>query len=158
MKRLRFRVYDKATHKMWIVGSNPHDCLDFDIKNNVIYRNYQTGETSKSDYVLMPYTGFEDENGNEIYIGDIVRYGGYLYEVIEELSTPNLIRLDKDYIDYDDFGKSIYGYDGKLKWCGQENDCIVSLYDIACNKNDVDECLDCQIVGNIYENGKLDYE
>ena len=134
MKRLRFRVYDKVANKMWIVGSNPHDCLDFDIKNNVIYRNYQTGETSKSDYVLMPYTGFEDENGNEIYIGDIVKYGEHLYEVVEELSTPSLVRLDKNFINHD---------------------YIVALYDIACNMNDVDKYLDCQIVGNIYENEEL---
>ena len=137
MKRLRFRVYDKATHKMWIVGSNPHDCLDFDKDDNVIYRNYQTGETSQSDYVLMQFTGFYDENGNRIYIGDIVKYGEHLYEVVEELATPSLVRLDKNYINYDDF---------------------VALYNIAYNMNDVDEYLDCQIVGNIYENGKLDYE
>lgn len=153
MKRLRFRVYDKVANKMWIVGSNPHDCLDFDRKNNVIYRNYQTGETSRSDYVLMPYTGFEDEYGNEIYIGDIVKYGEHLYQVVEELATPSLIRLDNYYIDYDDFEHTIYSCgDEEPSFQGFNADNIVSLYEIAINMSDVCGCLDCQIVGNIYEN------
>ena len=104
------------------------------------------------EVILMRFTGFETVD-DDIYVGDIVKYGEHYYKVVEHLNTSCLVRLNGDYIEYDDFEKSIYSCgESEPSFQGMNHDYIVSLFDIACNMNEIEEILDCEVVGNIYEN------
>jgi len=82
--------------------------------------------------ILMQYTGLKDKNGKEIYEGDIVRGP----------SEIDVVKWDV-YIDSDSHASS-----GFLLWgfrSIQKHPCDVSE----------DDPVDCEVIGNIYENPDL---
>lgn len=154
MNEFKFRAWHKEKKKMYQVVNlelmfHCVTCCELDDETTCRWTFYF------KEIELMKFTGFYDTYGKDIYVGDIVKYGKHLYRVTQELATPSLVRLDNDYIDYDDFEHSYFSnnYDGSHdEWYGQEHDYIVALYDIACNMSVIDDNLDCEIIGNIYEN------
>lgn len=70
MREIKFRVYDQINKVMY----TPE--LDKEICNLWAIPKAQGGVLSYPNGVLMQYTGLKDNNGIEIYEGDIVDFGG----------------------------------------------------------------------------------
>jgi uncharacterized phage protein (TIGR01671 family) len=79
MRTIKFRVWDSRTKEMVIDKNQQFDDL-------IIFRK---GELIISDrFFFTQFTGLKDNNGKEIYEGDIVKHhNGYLY--IVEFSEMN---------------------------------------------------------------------
>lgn len=71
MREIKFRAWDKeagalVSHEILYCGNDPPaNFCDFDVWTN-----------NKQRYVPLQYTGLKDENGKEIYEGDICRLLG----------------------------------------------------------------------------------
>lgn len=128
MRELRFRAWDKEQKKM----------LDVSMAGN---RNFMVGNPWKfmddgSDttlylhtekYILMQYTNLKDRKGTEIYEGDIVKHRG--------------------------FGDHPF-YTTSIEW---EDAGWVNRYHDTWETGELHSSTvtDCEVIGNIYENGDL---
>lgn len=116
----KFRALDRLTGKMFPVG-----IIDYSIQSVYIEEpNEMYCERDFDDVELMQYTGLRDENGREIYDGDVLKTSdGELAKVVwnKELAC----------------------------WEAEFLSEIVDLSEVADVKSNRS---DCEIVGNIYEN------
>ena len=128
MRKIKFRVWDKATKHMHICGEDVHDSCWYDNNNNFHYYNLQNGEGSgeHGDYILMQYTGLHDKNGKEIYEGDIVR------------------------VENTDLAQIIYDEDRMAWGIKPINDFYFDSPLLADNTS-----LELEVIGNIYDNPEL---
>lgn len=143
-RKIKFRVWDKGTGHMHIIGTSQHDSLEMGFKTNaVFYYNLQNGCGSlgdDSEYVLMQNTGLKDENGKEIYEGDIVKFGQYEYQIIYEIGGFGLL---------DVAGLMI----GKIGGINNHVYSLQVLYLECCWEES--SAFDLEVIGNIYENPEL---
>lgn len=70
MREIKFRAWDKNTHKMI---SNPI-VNDINSATNYIGLNELFKKYSEKGFAIMQLTGLLDSKGNEIYAGDIVNW------------------------------------------------------------------------------------
>ena len=95
------------------------------------------------------YDIYKDCNGNEICLGDVVKYNETEYIVKKYYNDFIIMRVDDDVIDYDDFPQCTFpaGCD-EVEFIGVMNDYCVSLFELACNQQDFEGYFDFQIIGN----------
>lgn len=122
----KFRAWDRLTGKMFPVG-----IIDCSIQ--AVYIEEPNGLDSCRNFdeiELMQSTGLKDENGREIYEGDVVRYEccfeSYVEEVIYDDKHCNFGTIDKD--------EKTFSFDA-----------LISDFDVDC----------FEVVGNKYENLEL---
>lgn len=127
MREIKFRCWDKENKEMLDVEYlHWDDCTgEFSIRTTM-YSDYFDTE----DMILMQYIGLKDENGKEVYEGDI---------------------LEKIYTDYND--KELF----REKYLVQNNICGWELRNLKKPKSHRSFQLlkGCKIIGNIYKNPEL---
>lgn len=88
-------------------------------------------EVPASDFILMQSTGLLDKNGNEIFVGDIVKYEAGCNTVTEEVA----------------YDKNFAGFGVR----DADTDIIFTFLQLA----DVVDLISLEVIGNIYENPEL---
>ena len=131
-REIKFRAYDEYNNEMYIV-----DNLSFEdglmIKVDMFNDYFEPEEM-----ILMQYTGLKDKNGVEIYEGDIIKF------------------ID----DYDEFeDRDIYeigviqNYDKIYK--NESDESSFPNCDYYFSKHLEDYYSECEVIGNVWENGEL---
>lgn len=133
MRKLKFRGWD-------IIRSQTLSNRDlWDIPYNEIFIHTPDQRALN----IMQYTGLKDENGEEIYEGDLVKINGKLYMIKYEIGSMMLVRCSVNTNMYEEF-KNCWNDDvypiSQYYW---ENDC------------EEDTLVDCIVIGNIFENKEL---
>jgi len=125
MREIKFRSYDKEKKQMY---------YDFDQENKEVLLGksihhfvYNVGFINET---LMQFTGIKDENGNDIYEGDIINYGYY-----EDINEQDDINRPMNFV---------------VKWSIEE--CSFMANGRLLNKNKI---YSFPIIGNIHENPEL---
>ena len=138
MREIKFRAWDKEDERMY------QPCfaeIEKDGSYNVWFnRCWGEGDndtTNEKDYsgdaVLMQFTGLKDKNGKEIYEGDIVKCNAAPYYET------------KDFKKFKVSGKVVF--DRSMSFRIEDIDRHRCFY--------LNDCLDIEIIGNIYENPEL---
>ena len=135
-REIKFRVWDEVSEKML----NWNEFLDTNMKNTFI-------APESTGLILMQYTGLDDENGKEIYEGDIVEFkdtGEEGYEYKEGFDFNNIAQVvyENGIYTLANFGESDNSY--YATDCSDEE----ILEEVLRNGN-------CEVIGNIYDNPEL---
>ena len=129
MREIRFRAWDKE-NKKWVEHSSD---VRIEVNNSMIYHLHQDNGSYYGNcghIELMQSTGLKDNNGKEIFEGDIVEFPPFNKDYCEGEYLPRQ-RFTVDLSQLRLWLKEErFGYEGEL------------LLD-----NDI-----CKIIGNIYEN------
>jgi len=92
LRRLKFRVWDKVKKKML-----KPQAISFDTQSSVPFAVSVPGRSWEpiGKFELLQWTGFSDENGIDVYEGDLVKISSVIYKIIwnETLTTFELVEL-----------------------------------------------------------------
>jgi uncharacterized phage protein (TIGR01671 family) len=122
MREIKFRVWDKKQRHMAIQGTP-----DIETLGGFAFHWFDDEELAKGDLILMQYTGLKDQNGKEIYEGDILEQDG-----------AKIVIKSEDWVEF--YAECLDEY--HPNWC---EDWIRDFYRIS----------RFTIVGNILENPEL---
>ncbi len=118
---IKFRAWDPSEEKVM-----PVKCIDW--ANNLC--TVDEGDNTITDNIdmfeLMQFTGLKDDNGTEVYEGDIIQFGAQL----GSKSEVEFIIKNSGFLVRDKFGD--------WQW----------LYDVLASTNS-------KVIGNVYENSEL---
>lgn len=148
MRTIKFRAWQ------------PHDSLHrkpgmYQVTDLIFYSSYGGGEVFlakpfeeavSSEYLkdikLMQYTGLHDKNGIEIYEGDIVKFSLKDDRINIAETSPGTINIsDKN------------AGQGIVKWL--QRYCLFGINSLPDMFEGLDENLNLEVIGNIYENPDL---
>ncbi len=128
MRDLKFIAWDKRAKQMYQVenlgvGTAPHQ------KVAESYHQPNTGYNKfyPAEVIVMQYTGFKDNHGDEIYEGHILRYDNPEYKLSHE--TPYVIKWNEE--------------EARFECVNKTNFMLPSVWK------------DMEIVGNVFENPEL---
>ena len=92
MRELKFRVWDKVKEKML-----KPQAISFDTQSSVPFAVSVPGRSWEpiGKFELLQWTGFSDENGIDVYEGDLVKISSVIYKILwnETLATFELVEL-----------------------------------------------------------------
>jgi uncharacterized phage protein (TIGR01671 family) len=122
-------------------------------QNGAIYSDGTFWDVDRN--TIGQYTGLCDKNGTKIFEGDIVKFFGYVGEVIQDDGA--FMIFVKDYIDYNLLSgkiKEITGCDNAPRFC--ENDNVISFWELMWNYNqEASFCDVVEVISNIHDNPEL---
>ena len=79
MREIKFRAWDKNINKMFY----GEEGFDFEPDGCILLNYIQVTNQAGKNFELMQYTGLKDENGIEVFEGDIVKViSGLIAEVV----------------------------------------------------------------------------
>jgi len=139
MEKVKFRAWDNKS-KEWLLGyegcggfSMFGECMLFEEWSSIINRFIvQQTDRKPDDLILTQYSNKNDNNGKEIYAGDIMR------------------NRYKDKYEEKGFGTitlEIVFKDGSFGWIGENTK---DFYSFA-----HDSLVDYEVIGNVFQNQKL---
>ena len=153
-REIKFRVWDKASNVYLKNTKEPQDdnlfIEEINRKGSGIYE-----VTNWGDAIIEQFTGLTDENGVEIFKGDIVRFNSNIGEITYESGSFGIGFSES--IDYELMIKEIHectGCDNSLSMCCNDN--FISLWEIYWNYNNEDNMIYAvEVIGNIHQNSDL---
>lgn len=79
MKELKFRVWDRVQEKMLIPQA-----ISFDTHSSVPFAVSVPGKSWEQigKFQVLQWTGLSDQNGKDVYEGDLVKISSAIYKVI----------------------------------------------------------------------------
>ena len=132
MRHFKFRLWDKEEKRIINLskGYPYHHTFSVEEGGNISYYNLQNGSGGK-EYELMQYTGLQDENGVEVYEGDIFSAEGHFQGE-----------------GWFDTGEHDYDFNAPVEWDNKH-------LSYTCGGYYLHELYNFKIIGNIYENPEL---
>ena len=130
MRELKFRAWDE--HYKRVLYTNTDQTVWVGGLESKVVNDTEMWETNVDNKYVMQYTGLKDENGKEIYEGDIVKASYETHTLIEgEWYPSGEFEEDEGVVEY------------RGTFFGIKNGSILSGYEYV------------EIIGNIYENPEV---
>ena len=127
MRDIKFRAWNGKVMSYDVNVYSDGTVGDYWWGADVIFEDYLKHSFSEGN--LMQYTGLKDKNGVEIYEGDLVNYDGYL-----------------GYVGFDNGVYIFY----EIKPLKNYDEYQIELHEIV-----IEEQMNTEVIGNIYENPEL---
>ena len=171
MRDIKFRFWDKRVNKfrydLLISNANQYEGLELDhvFANKVydIYNDYggmfSSGlvkEDVSNHVVVQQYTGLKDENGVEIYEGDLLTYRSFTTIYLVDFNNENYgYVMGWNLLEYGYFKDGIFSECEKVEYSNSNtvNYPVSEYYYGLCPTNNEIDGLDpyYEVVGNIFE-------
>ena len=130
-RQIKFRVWDKHTKKMW----QWEDHNAFDTEKGSIKRWFED-----KDFIVMQFTGAKDQNGKEIYEGDILEIDKENWAFEEHCPSRNIV-----IVKWNDEDCALDA------WVQEDDEYYAEWHGNIMSQN----FSELKIIGNIYQNKKI---